>query len=177
MLLRVIVACVCVFQFKLAFISDESRVGAGAGDLVDDPRKIASHYLSGFFFIDLFIVFTLPQVRLRHSSNHYIICASLISHYLSMQIIVLLILPNLVQVSSGADIAKSFLQLAVLVQYIPRLFRFLHLLAGQFRSDFVFESAWANFVVNILTFVLAGHVIGSCWYLFGLQVCDNHVSF
>jgi cyclic nucleotide gated channel, plant len=25
-------------------------------------------------------------------------------------------------------------------------------------------------VINLLMFVLAGHVVGSCWYLFGLQV-------
>ncbi|KAK1423607.1 hypothetical protein QVD17_18912 [Tagetes erecta] len=133
-----------VEKFRLAFISSESKV-TGAGDLVDDPRKITLHYLSGFFFIDLFIVLPLPQI------------------------IVALILSNSSHVSSGANNAKNLLQSVVLVQYIPRLFRFLHLLAGQFPSDFIFESASANFVVNLLTFVLAGHVVGSCWYLFGLQ--------
>lgn len=49
-------------QFRLAFISPESRV-VGAGDLVDHPKKIALHYLSGYFFLDLFIVLPLPQVR------------------------------------------------------------------------------------------------------------------
>ncbi|KAK4394909.1 putative cyclic nucleotide-gated ion channel 20, chloroplastic [Sesamum angolense] len=52
----------------------------------------------------------------------------------------------------------------------PRLYRFLPLLAGQSPTGFIFESAWANFVINLLTFVLASHVVGSCWYLFGLQV-------
>ncbi|KAG2664834.1 hypothetical protein I3760_16G101800 [Carya illinoinensis] len=56
-----------------------------------------------------------------------------------------------------------------LPQYIPRLYRFLPLLAGQSSSSLVFESAWANFVINLLTFVLSGHFVGSCWYLFGLQ--------
>ncbi|KAK1406405.1 hypothetical protein QVD17_41702 [Tagetes erecta] len=130
-------------QFRLAFVSPESRV-VGAGDLVDDPRKIALHYLSKFFFFDLFIVLPLPQI------------------------IVLLILPNVVA-SSGANFAKNLLRSAVLVQYIPRLFRFLPLLAGQSPTNFIFESAWANFFINLLTFVLAGHVVGSCWYLFGLQ--------
>ncbi|PWA39241.1 hypothetical protein CTI12_AA558390 [Artemisia annua] len=133
---------------RLAFISPESRA-VGAGDLVDNPRKIALHYLSGFFPLDLFIVLPLPQI------------------------IVLLILPNSIA-SSGANYAKNLLRSAVLVQYIPRLYRFLPLLAGQSASGFTFESAWANFVINLLTFVLAGHVVGSCWYLFGLQVCDIH---
>ncbi|KAI7729652.1 hypothetical protein M8C21_015745 [Ambrosia artemisiifolia] len=120
--------------FRVAFISPESRV-VGAGDLVDDPWKIALHYLSGFFFLDLFILLPLPQ---------------------SVAI-------------SGANYAKNLLRSAILVQYIPRLFRFLPLLAGQSPTNFIFESAWANFVINLLTFVLAGHVVGSCWYLFGLQ--------
>jgi len=72
--------------------------------------------------------------------------------------------------STGANYAKNLLRLAVLVQYIPRLYRFLPLLTGQSPIGFVFESAWTNFVINLLTFMLAGHVVGSCWYLFGLQV-------
>nr|XP_043631319.1 probable cyclic nucleotide-gated ion channel 20, chloroplastic isoform X2 [Erigeron canadensis] len=130
-------------QFRLAFVSPESRV-VGAGDLVDHPRKIAMHYFSGFFFLDLFIVLPLPQI------------------------IVLIFLPHSIG-SSGANYAKNLLRTAILVQYIPRLYRFLPLLAGQSPTNFIFESAWANFVINLLTFVLAGHVVGSCWYLFGLQ--------
>ena len=84
-----------------------------------------------------------------------------------MQIIILLVLPKSL---GGANYAKNLLRAAVLVQYTPRLFRFLPLLAGQSPSGFVFESAWANFIINLLTFMLSGHVVGSCWYLFGLQV-------
>lgn len=75
--------------------------------------------------------------------------------------------------SSGANAAKNLLRAAVLIQYIPRLYRFVPLLAGQSPNGFVFESAWANFVLNLLTFVLSSHVIGSCWYLFGLQVSEG----
>lgn len=48
-------------QFKLAYVAPESRV-VGAGELVDHPKKIALNYLTGFFFLDLFIVLPLPQV-------------------------------------------------------------------------------------------------------------------
>ncbi|KAI3746171.1 hypothetical protein L6452_08594 [Arctium lappa] len=130
-------------QFRLAFISPESRV-VGAGALVDHPKKIALHYLSGFFFLDLFIVLPLPQI------------------------ILLCILPNAIA-SSGANHANNLLRSSVLVQYVPRLYRFLPLLAGQSPTGFIFESAWANFIINLLTFVLSGHVVGSCWYLLGLQ--------
>ncbi|CAI9767400.1 unnamed protein product [Fraxinus pennsylvanica] len=132
-----------LLQFRLAYVAPESRV-VGAGDLVDDPDKIALNYLSGYFIIDFFIVLPLPQI------------------------IILLILPKSMA-SSGANYAKNMLRVAILVQYIPRLYRFSPLLVGQSPTGLIFESAWANFVINLLTFVLAGHVVGSCWYLFGLQ--------
>ncbi|XP_057446741.1 probable cyclic nucleotide-gated ion channel 20, chloroplastic isoform X2 [Lotus japonicus] len=128
-------------QFRLAYVSPESRV-VGAGDLVDHPKKIALHYLKGYFFIDLFIVFPLPQIML------------------------LLVLPESMR---GANYAKNLLRAVILVQYIPRLFRFLPLLIGQSPTGFIFESAWANFIINLLIYMLASHVVGSCWYLFGLQ--------
>jgi cyclic nucleotide gated channel len=34
----------------------------GAGDLVDEPKKVAIHYLCGYFFLDFFVVLPLPQV-------------------------------------------------------------------------------------------------------------------
>jgi len=53
-------------QFRLAYISRESMV-VGAGDLVDHPKKIALNYLKSYFFIDLFVVFPLPQVNVLPS--------------------------------------------------------------------------------------------------------------
>ncbi|KAK4782004.1 hypothetical protein SAY86_016106 [Trapa natans] len=132
-----------LLQFRLAYVAPESRV-VGAGDLVDHPRKIALNYLLGYFFLDLFIVLPLPQIM------------------------ILIVIPRFRQ-ANPANNAKNLLRAAVLIQYIPRLFRVLPMLAGQSPSGFVFESAWANFVINLLTFILSGHVIGSCWYLFGLQ--------
>jgi hypothetical protein len=43
-------------------VAPESRV-VGAGELVDHPKKIALYYIRGYFFIDLFVVLPLPQVR------------------------------------------------------------------------------------------------------------------
>ncbi|XP_020273946.1 probable cyclic nucleotide-gated ion channel 20, chloroplastic [Asparagus officinalis] len=130
-------------QFRLAYVAPESRV-VGAGALVDQPKKIAVHYLRGYFLLDLFVVLPLPQVM------------------------ILAVIPTAFG-SSAANFAKSLLRATVLLQYVPRIVRFLPLLAGQSASGFIFESAWANFVINLLMFVLAGHVVGSCWYLFGLQ--------
>jgi hypothetical protein len=82
---------------------------------------------------------------------------------------ILLVIPKYVGLSS-ANYAKNLLRATVLLQYVPRIIRFVPLLDGQSANGFIFESAWANFVINLLMFVLAGHVVGSCWYLFGLQV-------
>jgi len=75
--------------------------------------------------------------------------------------------------ASGANYAKNLLRAAILVQYVPRLFRILPLLIGQSATGFIFESAWANFIINLLIFMLASHIVGSCWYLFGLQVSQT----
>ncbi|KAL8547797.1 hypothetical protein ACS0TY_007216 [Phlomoides rotata] len=131
-----------LLQFRLAYVAPETRV-VGSGDLVDDPKRIAGNYLSGPFIIDFFVVLPLPQI------------------------IILLILPK--SIGSGANYAKNLLRAAILVQLVPRLYRFLPLVAGSSPTGFIFESAWSNFVMNLLTFVLASHVVGSCWYLFGLQ--------
>ncbi|KAK8503978.1 hypothetical protein V6N12_019145 [Hibiscus sabdariffa] len=132
-----------LLQFRLAYIAPESRV-VGAGELVDHPTKIALNYLGGYFFLDFFVVLPLPQIM------------------------ILLVLPKHLG-SSGANFAKNLLRTAILIQYLPRLYRFLPFLAGQSPLGFIFESAWANFVINLLTFILSGHVVGSSWYLFGLQ--------
>lgn len=131
-----------LIEFRIAYISPESRV-VGAGDLVKRPKKIALHYLSRYFFLDLFIVLPVPQI------------------------IVLFIQPNGLT-STGASYGKFILQIAFIIQYIPRLYRFQPLLAGQSPSGFIFQSAWANFIINLLSFMLAGHFIGSCWYMLGL---------
>ncbi|XP_022726279.1 probable cyclic nucleotide-gated ion channel 20, chloroplastic isoform X4 [Durio zibethinus] len=132
-----------LLQFRLAYIAPESRV-VGAGELVDHPKKIAVNYLSGYFFLDLFVVLPFPQIMISF------------------------VLPKYLG-SEGANYAKSILCTAILIQYLPRLYRFLPFLAGQSPRGFIFESAWENFVINLLTFMLSGHVVGSCWYLFGLQ--------
>ncbi|BAS96713.1 probable cyclic nucleotide-gated ion channel 20, chloroplastic [Oryza sativa Japonica Group] len=132
-----------LLQFRLAYVAPESRV-VGTGDLVDEPMKIAMRYLRGFFVLDLFVVLPLPQVM------------------------ILLVIPKYVGLSS-ANYAKNLLRATVLLQYVPRIIRFVPLLGGQSTNGFIFESAWSTFVINLLMFVLAGHVVGSCWYLFGLQ--------
>ncbi|XP_075107929.1 putative cyclic nucleotide-gated ion channel 20, chloroplastic isoform X3 [Nicotiana tabacum] len=132
-----------LLQFRLAYVVPESRV-VGAGDLVDHPKKIAANYLSGYFVIDFFVVLPLPQI------------------------ILLLVLPKSIG-SSGVNYAKNLLWAAILLQYNSRLYRIYYLVAGQSPSGFIFESIWATFVINLLIIVVSSNIVGSLWYLFGLQ--------
>ncbi|KAL3680018.1 hypothetical protein R1sor_022974 [Riccia sorocarpa] len=135
--------CHIFLQFRLAYVAN-ARI-QNAGQLEDDPKKIAKHYLQGWFVFDFFTALPLPQLMVW----------------------------TLVKKSAGkasdANRAKDSLRVVVLLQNIPRAVRFFPLLIGRSTSGFVFETAWSNFVINLLVYLLAGHVVGSCWYLFGLQ--------
>ncbi|XBI08250.1 hypothetical protein VPH35_136006 [Triticum aestivum] len=123
----VIYALHMLLQFRMAYVDPESRI-AGAGDLVDEPKKIAMRYLRGAFIADLSVMLPVPQVMIGR------------------------VIPKYIGVS-GANYAKNLLHATILVQYAPRVFRFVQLLGGQSANGFI----------------LAGHVVGSLWYLFGLQ--------
>ncbi|RYR08171.1 hypothetical protein Ahy_B05g075738 isoform B [Arachis hypogaea] len=131
-----------LLQFRLAYVS--ASTGSRVIDIVDHPKEIAMHYLHSYFLLDLFVVIPLPQI------------------------IILFVLPKYLG-SSGANHSKNLISAVILVQYIPRLFRFLPLLIGQSPAGIIFESAWASCTLNLLIFMLSGHIVGSCWYLFGLQ--------
>nr|VDD46059.1 unnamed protein product [Brassica oleracea] len=133
-----------LLQFRLAYVAPESRI-VGAGQLVDHPRKIAHNYFRGKFFLDLLIVLPMPQIMI-----------------LSM-------LPAHLGSTPRSEFERNRIRIVFLCQYIPKLYRLLPLLAGQTPTGFIFESAWANFIINLLTFILAGHAVGSFWYLAGLQ--------
>ncbi|XP_078165411.1 putative cyclic nucleotide-gated ion channel 20, chloroplastic isoform X3 [Carex rostrata] len=133
-------------QFKLAYVASDWTAVLG-GQLVEEHGKIALHYLRGYFIFDLFLVLPLPQV-------------------LNLVVIPKYIRPSAENYSKYTLPTIVFFQL---LQYIPRTFRFLPLPGGQSSRGFISESAWTNFVVNLLMFVLAGHVVGSAWYLFGFQ--------
>ncbi|KAL3680015.1 hypothetical protein R1sor_022971 [Riccia sorocarpa] len=134
--------CHILLQFRLAYVANSSTT-RNAGQLEDNPRKIAKHYLRGWFALDLFTALPIPQ----------------------------LLFWTVVEGSTqnGANYTKNVLRVVVLMQNIPRAFRFFPLLIGRSSSGFVFETAWANFVINLLMYLLGGHLVGSCWYLFGLQ--------
>ncbi|XLT43552.1 hypothetical protein HN873_036156 [Arachis hypogaea] len=86
-----------LLQFRLAYVS--ASTGSRVIDIVDHPKEIAMHYLHSYFLLDLFVVIPLPQI------------------------IILFVLPKYLG-SSGANHSKNLISAVILVQYIPRLFRF-----------------------------------------------------
>ena len=74
-----------------------------------------------------------------------------------MQIVVWRFLQN----SNGSDVSatKQALLVIVLLQYIPRLLRFIPLTSELKRTEGVFaETAWAGAVYYLLLYMLASHV-------------------
>ncbi|KAL2334312.1 hypothetical protein Fmac_015525 [Flemingia macrophylla] len=130
-----------LLRFRLAYATPGSRV-LGHCELVDHPKKIALNYLKHGFIIDLFIVLPIPQIM------------------------VLFVLPNY-KGQSGDTYAKNLLRAMMLAQHFPRLFRFLQI--EQSTKAFILEQALTKDIKNLLIFMLSGHVVGACWYLFGLQ--------
>nr|XP_007152605.1 hypothetical protein PHAVU_004G144100g [Phaseolus vulgaris]ESW24599.1 hypothetical protein PHAVU_004G144100g [Phaseolus vulgaris] len=130
-------------QFRLAYVAPESRV-VGAGELVDHPKKIALHYIKTYFFIDLFVVLPLPQI-----------------------FILLVLQKNLATDTSGANYENELFVVLMMLQYFPRLLRFFPMVCSP--DGLVFESPLLNIFINLLTFILSGHVVGSWWYHFSLR--------
>jgi len=90
---------------------------------------------------------------------------------LLLQIMVMIVIPKMGnQAATAAGNFKDTLRVTILLQNIPRITRFYRLVAGRSPTGFVFETAWANFTLNLFLYFLTAHVVGSCWYLFGVQV-------
>lgn len=85
-----------------------------------------------------------------------------------LQIRILLMMPALL--GTSITFAKVMVENLVSVQYHPKLLKLLPLIVEQTPTAFLLKPAWANFVKNLLTFMLAGHVVGTVWYTFGLGV-------
>ncbi|XP_070053712.1 putative cyclic nucleotide-gated ion channel 8 isoform X2 [Nicotiana tabacum] len=120
-----------VLQFRTAYIAPSSRV-FGRGELVIDPKQIASRYIQRYFVVDLLSVLPLPQLA--------------VARYLDG--------------SKGSDVlgTKRALVVIIILQYIPRFLRFVPLSSDLKKTAGVFaETAWAGAAYYLLWFVLASH--------------------
>ncbi|KAJ8513632.1 hypothetical protein OPV22_004066 [Ensete ventricosum] len=130
-------------RFRTAFVAPSSRV-FGRGELVVDPSKITSRYLSKSFFLDLVAALPLPQF------------------------LIWVVIPYLN--GSAINNTKNFLRFSIIIQYIPRLFLIFPLSKRIVRTTGVMtENAWAGAAYNLLLYMLASHVIGASWYLLSIE--------
>ncbi|KAK1366888.1 Cyclic nucleotide-binding domain-containing protein [Heracleum sosnowskyi] len=135
-----------VLQFRTAYIAPSSRV-FGRGELVIDPGEIANRYLHRYFVIDVLSILPLPQIAVW----------------------------RVLQKSGDADVlaTKKALLILILIQWIPRFWRFLPLISDMKKTvGVVTESAWAGAAYYLLWFVLASHVVGSLWYILAVERKD-----
>lgn len=124
---------------QTAYVAPSSRV-FGRGELVIDPAKIASRYYLREFWLDLLAAIPLPQVLLWASN------------------------PVL------TDSPKNFIRFIVIFQYLLRLYTIFPLSSQIINtSGFLTETAWAGAAYNLMLFMLASHVLGSCWYLLSVE--------
>ncbi|XP_070053711.1 putative cyclic nucleotide-gated ion channel 8 isoform X1 [Nicotiana tabacum] len=136
-----------VLQFRTAYIAPSSRV-FGRGELVIDPKQIASRYIQRYFVVDLLSVLPLPQLA--------------VARYLDG--------------SKGSDVlgTKRALVVIIILQYIPRFLRFVPLSSDLKKTAGVFaETAWAGAAYYLLWFVLASHIFGAFWYLLSVERKDT----
>ncbi|KAI4325223.1 hypothetical protein MLD38_030640 [Melastoma candidum] len=134
-------------QFRTAYIAPSSRV-FGRGELVIDPKEIASRYLRRYFIVDLLSVIPAPQI----------------------------VVWNFLQRSKGTEVLNTKHQLLNLVflQYFPRALRFLPLTSEVKKTAGVFaESAWAGAAYYLLWYMLASHIFGALWYLLAVERKDD----
>ncbi|XP_019158522.1 PREDICTED: putative cyclic nucleotide-gated ion channel 8 [Ipomoea nil] len=132
-----------ILQFRTAYIAPSSRV-FGRGELVIDPKQIASRYIHRYFIVDLLSILPLPQIVVWRFLNG----------------------------SRGSSVVGTKQALVVLVnlQSIPRFLRFIPLNSDMKKTSGVFaETAWLGAAYYMLWFMLASHIFGAYWYLFAVE--------
>lgn len=130
-------------RFRTAYVAPSSRV-FGRGELVIDPSKISSRYLHKDFWLELVAALPIPQVLIWAA------------------------IPNLRD--SEMTPSSIVLRFLIIFQYLLRLYLIFPLSYQIVKANgVVMETAWAGAVYNLMLYMLASHVLGSCWYLLSIQ--------
>ncbi|KAG6730290.1 hypothetical protein I3842_01G072700 [Carya illinoinensis] len=130
------------FQFRTGIIPPSSRHHVfGWGELIVDPKAIAKRYLSTYFIIDILAILPCPQVVVLLASK-----------------------------KETPMVTKELLKLVIFSQYVPRLLRIYPLYVEVIRtSGILTRTAWTGAAYNLFLYMLASHVVGAFWYLFGID--------
>ncbi|XP_057743935.1 protein CNGC15a-like isoform X1 [Arachis stenosperma] len=134
-------------RFQTAYVAPSSRV-SGRGELIIDSSKIASQYMHKDFWIDLLAAQPLPQV------------------------VIWTVIPNLK--GSQMFASRHVLSMVTIFQYLLRLYLIYPLSHEIIKTKGVMmEKAWAGAAYNLMLYMLASHVLGSCWYLLSIERQDE----
>ncbi|KAG6667077.1 hypothetical protein CIPAW_01G075700 [Carya illinoinensis] len=130
------------FQFRTGIIPPSSRHHVfGWGELIVDPKAIAKRYLSTYFIIDILAILPCPQVVVLLASK-----------------------------KETPMVTKELLKLVIFSQYVPRLLRIYPQYVEVIRtSGILIRTAWTGAAYNLFLYMLASHVVGAFWYLFGTE--------
>ncbi|KAM3282497.1 hypothetical protein P3S67_026142 [Capsicum chacoense] len=132
-----------VLQFRTGFIAPSSQV-FGRGELIEDPYLIAKRYFSSYFFIDILAVLPLPQI------------------------VLFIITPNMNRPISLAT--KELLEIVILAQWIPRIYRMIPLNKEIIRTTGLFtETALAAAALILFQLMIVSNVVGAYLYLFTVE--------
>ncbi|TKY44887.1 cyclic nucleotide-gated ion channel 20 [Spatholobus suberectus] len=101
--------------------------------------------------------------------DYYVLFQFVVMTYVMkyLQIMIHFVLPNYLG-SFGGNSAIGVLVIGFSVQYLSRFFRLLQIEQSTKGFELAPPSA-KDIKNNLLIFMLACHLVGSCWYLFGLQ--------
>ncbi|XP_059646870.1 protein CNGC15b-like [Cornus florida] len=130
-------------RFRTAYVAPPSRV-FGRGELVIDPSKIFSRYLHKDFWLDVLASIPFPQV------------------------LIWAVIPHL-RGSEMIDL-KIVLRFVIICQFLLRLYLIFPLSSQIIKATGVVAgTAWAGAAYNLILYMLASHVVGSCWYLLAIE--------
>ncbi|KAK6926775.1 hypothetical protein RJ641_008494 [Dillenia turbinata] len=143
-----------IVRFHTAYVAPSSRV-FGRGELVINHKKILVRYLQGEFSMDLLATIPIPQIMIW------------------------LVIPKI----KGSVVlnTRNVLRLFVTPQYIVRLYLIFPLSKQIVKATGVMiKTASLGAAFNVMLFLLASHVLGGCWYIFGterIEACWKSVCY
>ncbi|KAG6730552.1 hypothetical protein I3842_01G086400 [Carya illinoinensis] len=134
------------FQFRTGIIRPSTPV-LGWPELNTQPMAIAKRYLSTYFTVDILAILPLPQV-------------------------VVFVIETSFKNADPMGMTEM-LKSVIFSQYVPRLLRIYPLYVEVIRSSGrLTNTTWGGAAYNLFLYMLASHVVGACWYFFGIERQD-----
>ncbi|CAM8906319.1 unnamed protein product [Rhodiola kirilowii] len=86
------------------------------------------------------------------------------------QVVLWMAIPHLLERGSTTTLVMTVFLIIFLIQYLPKVYHStLLLLRVQSLSGYIFGTAWWGLALNLISYFVASHAVGACWYLLGLQ--------